>query len=268
MNESIEKDSQELAINRQRYLEDQGGQFQNYEYDEDAYADNKDQNFSGQKESAIRDSIGKKKRKDAPEPEGGNDTQEDIRLPTTQGVEIGLIFFCLYETNPQTFIRFVLWAKILDILVYLIVFGTYMIWGQVVLSLAAAFICIKQYRGLVSRRLYSALFWLMVLHQLFTSVVFVVKLVDSTKGLESGYVIFLAFAYLFWLTQGMAWDFQLMDNFDAFFEVGLAVEESKGPQPSLEDSIGRESLPEEKQTKNKLKKRTSSSVNTDPGDDL
>lgn len=268
MNESIDKDSQEIAINRHQYLEDQHVQFQNYEYDEDAFTDSRDQDFSGQKQNAIRDSITRSRKNKAIEQEGSVDTQEDVVQPALPEVEIGLLFFCMYETDPQTFIRFVLWAKIFDVVLYLLIFGTYMVWGQAVISLVATYLCLKHYRGLASRRLYNALLWLMIIHQVFTSGVFVVQLIDSTKGLESGYVIFLAFSYLFWLTQGMAWDFQLVDNMDAILEQPLLqAQEKKEPPRSLEDSIGQGTLPEEKQTKSKLKKR-SSQVNTDPNDEL
>lgn len=268
MNESIEKDNQEIPAKRIEYLEDQHGQVESYEYDDDAYTDDK---TDGNRESPLKRPSERKNPDQRADESMGDVTGDDGVQPETDRVEIGVLYFCIYETNPNTFIRCVLWAKVADILVHLALFGLRFIWLQAFMSLVACWFCLKYHKGFTSRKYYTTLFVFMMIQQLCFSVIFVVCLVDATDKFQSYYLAFLALFFLLWLMQNIAWDFQILDNSDL-----LATEQEHerhmtdpGVQhKSLEDSIAKEAVPEEKQTKNKLRKRVSQQQLSEPSEDI
>ena len=268
MNESIEKDSQEVSLKRHEYLEDKNGNVESYEHDYDAYAEDKPEHNI---EAALKSNLEKRRREQQAEASVGDGTVEYAPRLEGEIYEIGLLYFCIYETNAVTFIRYVLFAKTADIFVHLLLFGTQMLWIQIIFSMFAGCYSLLHHRGASSYRFYTTMFLFMISQQAMFSMNFVLCLVKATDRNMPFYVAVLALVFLLWLMQNIAWDFQVLDNLELLVigqQQETTITEPAANHKSLEDSIGKDEVPEEKQTKNKLRKRASQQQLSEPSEDI
>lgn len=283
MNHSLEEEGmQEQVPKGHGFLEDQeaGNNGNFYEYDYDQYGANGLNDHSEYGNSAGNDPLNKLSKRFAEDDMNGDspfanktvDSQADnddfinvtprqaIRYTTEPEPEIGILFFCMWESRPKDFLSFVLSSKVADLLIFLLVFGFIAIYIQAIFSLVFYLVRQRLMAGKSSHMMIKSLFYLMVIQNLFISVIFMINLIRSSNNSQPLYIIYLVLVYFIWITQNIAWDFQLIENSGLFLDI---------PETNSQGMIGNESTQiKDKQFptsqvsgKTKLKRRTPSSLN-------
>ena len=262
MNESIGDDSREQErAGRKGYLEDEvmNHTGYSYEYDYEAEMNGQPEQFDKEKLAAVQNSTNRKKQRSL-SIERIEPVQEEDSILEGE-MDIPLVFFCLFEIKPLTFLAYVSWAKILDLLVCYLLYDSKGIFAQLIFSIAFIYTAYRVCKKNIGSKFFKFMFFAMVVQNIFFVGVFIAKLFDFAQKVNTSLVYLRVVFFLFWMIQNIAWDFQVIDSTENFLTaINGTKEKPKSLEKSIEDSFAKE--PPAVSTKAKLKKRVSSSAQT------
>lgn len=262
MNESIGEDSREHErVARKGYLEDEvmNHTGYSYEYDYEAEMNNQPDQFDKQKVVAVQNSINRSKRrsKSIETAEAGHGEDSMMEGET----DIPLVFFCLFDIKPLTFLAYVSCAKISDVLVCYLLYESKGLVIQLLFSIAFLYTYFRVWKKNIGSKFFKFMFFAMVAQNVFFVGVFIAKLFDFAQKVNTSLVYLRVVFFLFWMIQNIAWDFQVIDSTENFLTaINGTKEKPKSLEKSIEESFSKE--PPAQPTKAKLKKRVSSSAQT------
>lgn len=266
------------------FLEDRlpGGSADHFEYDYDQYGGNAVNGQGNNGHEAHPDTLQKKFGKrfaednfegvDDPAEEANNShgadgddfqnvtPRQQIQYIAEPEPEIGILFFCMWESKPKDFINFVVNAKIADLVIYCFVFGFIAIYIQAAFSLLFYLVKHRLQSGKSSHMLMKGTLYTMIAQNFYISVIFMINLIRSSNSSKPLYIVYLVMVYFIWITQNIAWDFQLIENSGLFLDLGETV--SQGIIGNESTQLKDRGFPSEQvSTKSKIKRRTPSSLN-------
>jgi hypothetical protein len=259
MNESMESDGVEpkatAHLGRGKYLEDEeGGGQESYEYE--AEEEDEKQGEEGDSEQNRSDHMQNINENDR----GGSDSKADRYSSPARGEEearnmdLGLFMLCFGDISPTFFLKMLLAAKQLDLLFLLFFFRGRFLYLQIMFNMAQCFQLHRVVRRQVSYRLVRSIVGLNVAHSLFFAGLFVASLASENITGNPLFIFALVIFFFLWTIQNIAWNFQVADNMLAFVTTNDRRLEQQIQK--LEDSFDHA---DNKTTKTKLKKRSSSS---------
>ena len=276
MNESIGDDHTEGIEKREGYLEDEEGTSHGYDYDAEL-DDHHGYQLDNHKVTAIQHTINKGKKKakqieETQEEEPYNDRSSTLNVEDS--MNISLVFFCVVDLSPLSFLKTVLFIKILDILFYYFMFGRSFIIIQCIMTVMFSWMECRLVFRIIGSKYIKGVYMCMILSSIYFVCMFLSSIFAINPRDENNSLIYMrVIIFMVWIMQNIAWVFQIIDSTEVLVSTSSVPLHVSAPRPhihnkSLEDSFNNDPPALQSHTKAKLKKRQSSSFDNNDSNNI